>query len=663
MVARVRLLDDAVINQIAAGEVIERPASVIKELVENAVDAGATRVDVEVEKGGRALISVIDDGSGMSREDALMALERHATSKIRDAGDLFAIQSLGFRGEAVPSIAAVSRFELITGEEGDVAGTRIVVEGGRVETVEDAPNPGGTEIRVRRLFFNTPVRTRFLRSPRTEMAHVVEAVQRLALAAPSVAFRLVSDGRTVLDAPRAHDLRTRAAAIVGKKAAAGLIPLQAERGELRLEGLVSDPSLHRAANNALYLYVNGRFVKDRTLVGSVLSAYRGVIPRGRYPVVVLFLDLPPDRVDVNVHPTKVEVRFVDGSAVWRLVGAAVTDRLAAAMPGRESPDARPDASGPEGGPGTGGFGPVTGRGPLLPFGRSIASRAMDAAPPALDDGPADPLGRAAADDPDDAAGPGEGPGRACGGRAATWLDKLRKATEDGTAWGGGDRPRFAELRVLAQYDRTFLLCELGRGPGAGARGSPFRGAGRAGGRVAGRDSQLVVLDQHAAHERVMFERLRARAGAGKARTQRLLVPELLELDRSRTTALAEEAGPLLAEIGVEVSAFGDDVVALQGVPAGISSKRVRRTVEDLASEILAGAGRERRVVDELRYEIAALLACHSAVRAGDVLSPDEIRTLLVQLDAIDHAFACPHGRPTLVRFARDEVARWFSRDS
>ena len=629
MVAKVRLLDDSVINKIAAGEVIERPASVLKELVENSVDAGATRITVEVEKGGRALMSVTDDGCGMSREDALMSLERHATSKIRSDADLFSIASLGFRGEAVPSIAAVSRFELITGEHGAEAGTRLVVEGGDVTVLEDAPSPGGTEIRVRRLFFNTPVRTRFLRSPRTEMAHVVDAVHRLSLAAPHVAFRLIADGRRLLDAPRAHTLEARVAAVLGSKTVASMVPLQAERDGVRLEGLVSKPSLSRANSGGLYLYVNGRFVKDRTLVGAVLSAYRGILGRGRYPIVVLFLDVPPDTVDVNVHPTKVEVRFVNSSEIWRFLGAAVSDRLSAVgsapaepragLDGADSEAGGEEAEGEEGDaplPADGpppGFGPAISRPPPRPFARTVASSALEAAPPGAET--ADPLGRAAA-----AAAPEAGP-RPCRGSASAWAARPR----DGDGWGGRSRPRFSDLRVLAQYDASFLLCEL--------------------------DGELMVLDQHAAHERVVFDRLRLLT----PRPQRLLVPELLELGPDRTRALTEQAAAPLAELGIEISAFGDGTLALQGVPAGLAATRIRGALQDLADALATGP----LDVGALRIDLAAMLACHGAVRAGDALVPAETRTLLAHLDRIDDAFACPHGRPTLARFDRADVARWF----
>ena len=324
---RVRVLPDSLINKIAAGEVVERPASVVKELVENAVDAGATRIVVSVRGGGRGMIRVRDDGHGMSRADAVAAIERHATSKIQTDADLFAIDTFGFRGEALPSIAEVSSFELRTGEPGAEAGTRISVEQGVIEAIEDAANPGGTEITVRRLFVSTPVRLKFLKSERTEMGHVTDWMTRVALAHPEVGFRLESDDRTVLDVPATDALLPRVVALLGKAAARDLRTVDAEADGLRLEGLISLPRLTRSSTAGLHLFVNGRFVKDRAMTGAVLAAWRDLVPRGRYPVAVLFLDLPPDRVDVNVHPQKLEVRFRDGRGVWRFVTGALSRRL------------------------------------------------------------------------------------------------------------------------------------------------------------------------------------------------------------------------------------------------------------------------------------------------------------------------------------------------
>ena len=324
---RVRVLPDSLINKIAAGEVVERPASVVKELVENAVDAGASRIVVSVRGGGRGSIRVRDDGHGMSREDAIAALERHATSKIASDADLFAIHTFGFRGEALPSIAEIASFELRTGEPGAEAGTRIAVDQGVIEAIEDAANPGGTEITVRRLFVSTPARLKFLKSERTEMGHVTDWMTRVALAHPEVGFRLESEDRTVLDVAATDALLPRVAALLGKATARDLRTVEAAADDMRIEGLMSLPSLTRSNTAGLHLFVNGRFVRDRAMTGAVLAAWRDLVPRGRYPVAVLFLDLPPDRVDVNVHPQKLEVRFRDGQAVWRFVTGSLSRRL------------------------------------------------------------------------------------------------------------------------------------------------------------------------------------------------------------------------------------------------------------------------------------------------------------------------------------------------
>jgi len=636
--SRIRILPDSLVNKIAAGEVIERPASVVKELVENSIDAGAERVEVEVDSGGRALIRVCDDGVGMGRDDALLSLERHATSKIRNDDDLFSLGSLGFRGEALPSIAEVSRFELLTGTPGSEVGSRLVVDGGVLREVEDAPNPGGTEIVVRRLFFNVPVRLKFLRQPRTEMGHVVDVVTRLALAHPGVGFKLTSSDRTLVDAPPSDGLSARVAKLLGKSRAGGLHPFHDEQDGVHGEGLLSDPSSHRSNNAGLYLYVNGRPVRDRTFVGAVLSAYRGVVPRGRYPTVVFFLDLPPDRVDVNVHPTKAEVRFRDGRAVWRFITGALGAALAE-VAGRSSsrPEAQPlGRPPPSAGDALAQPLPLSaprreGLPPYQAFG-SLASRAMDqASPPASTAGEPPPVVPVRADfAPSVRPGQSSG-GRGCSGRVlpARVLEEslARSRTTDGAA------PRFSELVYIGPFDRTFLLCEAG--------------------------GELVVVDQHAAHERVLFESFHDTTLNEGSPTQRLLVPELMEMDRARVLAL-EDAHGTLREMGVEISAFGDDTIALHAVPAAVGAGRVRQAIADMADELVGGE--VSTVVERLRYDLSALLACHCAVRAHDPLSADEVRMLFLQLDQLDYNFACPHGRPVMVRFARPEVARWFVRD-
>ncbi|MEE2829951.1 MAG: DNA mismatch repair endonuclease MutL, partial [Myxococcota bacterium] len=511
---RVQLLSDALINKIAAGEVIERPASVVKELLENSVDAGATRVEIRVEDGGRSLISVLDDGLGMSRTDALMSLERHATSKLRNEGDLFRIDSLGFRGEALPSIAEVSRFELLTGTDGSEVGTRLVLDGGVWGEIEDAPNPGGTEIRVRRLFFNTPVRLKFLKTPRTEMHHVLDTVQRVALSRPNIALRLVSDGRAVIDVARDDTLLDRVRRVLGKAVSRGLHPITGARDNLRLEGLVSGPALHRSSRSSLFFFVNGRFVRDRTVVGALLAAYRDILPRGRYPVAVLFLDLPPEDVDVNVHPTKVEVRFRDSSEVWRFIGGTLSDFLEGLVDGPEVQGELPGTAAAEAvsrpaAPiiqGDGSEAPAPSPPPPSPwplaaeprraFGgqEDLASRAMQRAVPgassaavasavaSAEPGPVllDPLG----------AGEGPGPLPVPPGRAWPWAERLARREAAGQAWGKGEsRPRLSRGELRGRFAGRWILWEA--------------------------SDELLLVDPVAAHRRLLFSNLQQGSATGR----------------------------------------------------------------------------------------------------------------------------------------------------
>ena len=324
---RVRILPDSLINKIAAGEVVERPASVVKELVENAVDAGAEAIRVDVRGGGKSLISVRDDGLGMGRDDALLAIERHATSKIRHPDDLFAIHTLGFRGEALPSIAQVSRMEIKTARRGDERGTHLIIHGGVLKAVKDAPPVPGTEIQVRRLFFNTPVRLRFMKGERTEQGHVTEAVVRAALARPDIRFELWKGDNPTIRAEATGDLERRVTDLLGRSVGEGMLPIDEVDGDLSLRGLASTPGLTRSSRNGLYLFVNGRPVRDRLLLGAVLSAYRGLLPRGRFPVLVLFLELAVGDVDHNVHPTKSEVRFVRSQRIYGFVSTSLAAAL------------------------------------------------------------------------------------------------------------------------------------------------------------------------------------------------------------------------------------------------------------------------------------------------------------------------------------------------
>ena len=598
---RVRVLPDSLVNKIAAGEVVERPASVVKELVENAVDAGATEIRVDLRGGGKSLVAVRDDGLGMTRDDVLLAIERHATSKIRRPEDLFAIHTLGFRGEALPSIAQVSRMEIKTAVRGQDAGTQVLLDGGVLKTVRDAPPVPGTEILVRRLFFNTPVRLRFLKTERTELGHATEAVVRLALANPHVRFdlfRASSTGPTrVIQAPATDDLARRAGDLLGRDVRDRLIAVDAEDAGMALEGLAGTPSLNRSTRNGTYLFVNGRPVRDRLLLSAVSEAYRGMVPRGRFPLVVLFLKLPTEEVDHNVHPTKSEVRFVRGPHVHRFVVETLTGSLR-----RSRSAAPPPTTGPAAAPGA--FTPMQlpDLEPVSHAGRGTPS--WSAVRESLFDGVADtprdlPAGIAS----EDAAAPGP----------------VETAV------------RYSDMVYLGQYEGTYLLLQAGR--------------------------DLVVVDQHAAHERINYEQILHAQQRGFS-SQALLVPEVLDLPRGQSSVLLDRA-EMLAGLGIELSDFGGGSIAVSALPPNLSAGAVRTLVADVAQELMSA--RHSTAIEDLRHTVAALAACHGSVRAHQRLSGEEVRSLLTQLDQADHPYTCPHGRPLITRFSLRDVEKWFDR--
>lgn len=595
---RVRLLPDSLINKIAAGEVVERPASVVKELVENAIDAGSSRIVVSVRGGGRGLIRVRDDGTGMGREDALAALQRHATSKLREDEDLFAISTFGFRGEALPSIAEISRFELRTGETGEVAGTRLVIDGGVIESIDEAANPGGTEITVRRLFVNTPARLKFLKTERTEMGHTQEWVTRMALAHPEIAIRFEADDRTVLDLPAEDGLLPRVQGVLGKAVAREMRPFSASQeveGGLAVEGLISLPSLTRSSAGGLYLFVNGRFVKDRAMTGAVLQAWRELLPRGRYPVAVLFLDLPPDRVDVNVHPQKLEVRFRDGQAVWRFLSSALSRRLRELGGVLATPDEQTS------------FLPPAARGGLRP---RPGARMPD-------------LGSAARP-------------------VRPWSREQAAAVLDRAVLPPSRPAGRAPIPVLPQSEtpKEFV-------------GPTVLGVMTPGTLVCADGDSLVLVDAAAARRLLLFRRL-LRCDGEPLVSRRLLVPGLLDLEPSDVRAI-EKRAELLLPFGVEVSAFGPDVVALHALAPELDSRRgpelLTRVREALRDGPPSGSARTRelsRVLSEFAHP------------GGERPSRAENQALLISL--LLEPMPYPPDLPTpIIEVTGAELARWFKR--
>ncbi|MBI5066667.1 MAG: DNA mismatch repair endonuclease MutL [Deltaproteobacteria bacterium] len=583
----IHLLPPGLVNQIAAGEVVERPASVLKELVENAVDAGARTVAVDTEEGGLALVRVVDDGSGMSPDDAELCLERHATSKLRDAAGLAAIATMGFRGEALPAIASVSRMRIDTcaGEGG--AGTRIAVEGGQVVERGPVGRARGTTIEVRDLFFNTPARRKFMRAPATESGHATEALVRLALAHAAVGFTLRSAGRVVLASAPGAPLAERLAAAIGREAARKLVEIAGERGGVRVRALLTSPDHSEATSRGLYLFVNGRYVRDRSATHAALRAYAETLPHGRWPAGAIFVELPLDRVDVNVHPQKLEVRFADPRGVQDAIHRAVADGL------RTAPWLRHAAPAPAGQ-----------LPPASMAGEEVANLLAEA--------------RAAG-------GPAFAPAPA-GASAAFAFPLPAPAPEAPPPPAAG---YFASLRYVGQHARTYLLCEA---PGG----------------------SLVVIDQHASHERVLFHRLREAWRGRRIAVQPLLVPQVVHLPPAAARAL-EGGLDELARLGIEAEAFGGDAFAVKGLPAVLAGVDAAALLTDLAQQL--DQVEHGRAAEQAWHDLLATMACHSAVRANQDLASDEVRALLDQLDAIDFKANCPHGRPVVFELALADLER------
>ena len=588
MEPRIRVLPPELQNQIAAGEVVERPASVVKELVENSIDAGARRVDIDVEGGGRRLVRVVDDGEGMTPADARLALERHATSKLTKLSDLFTIQTMGFRGEALPSIAAVSHFSLVTRRVGADAAVRLRAAGGEIVDAEPCGAPVGTQVEVRDLLWNVPARLKFLKAEPTEAAHVTEAVARLSIAHPDVHFRLRHGGRVALDLPPHRSLGERAQAVTGRRA---LVPADDWESGVRVRAFLAPPEESQTTSRGISLYVGRRFVRDRSLLHAVVMGYGELLPSGRYPTAVVVVDPPEGTVDVNVHPQKIEVRFARPQDVSAAVRHVIARAIAQAPWVQERPSAPVFA--------------VTSQ-PPPPGERWMASDLANdfalrqeallsarqiLAPLSTASGPAPPS-------------PPE--------RRATGF--------------------FGSLRYLGQLDRTFLVCEA---PG-----------------------ELVLIDQHAAHERIAFQRLRDAYREQALRSQRLLFPRTVELDAVQAAAAEVNREALLA-IGFELEPFGERTWALRTSPVDVREEEVEATLRELLSEL--GDAEASRAVDERVDLMFATIACHSVVRAGDFLSPAEAAALLLSMDEVDYRAHCPHGRPVLLRMGVTELARRFGR--
>lgn len=609
---KVRILPDRVANQIAAGEVIERPAAVVKELVENALDAGATRIEVEFRHGGRSLMRVEDNGSGMGRDDALLALERHATSKIAEAADLDQLASYGFRGEALPSIASVSRFQLQTREEGNDVGTEVVVNGGRLVHVRDCGRPVGTRIEVSHLFNSVPARRKFLKSDQTEAAHIIHGVRLYALACPRTAFTLIEDGRVVFRSPECRTLEERVGEIFGRQTAESLVAVEAEEPGLRLSGLIGRPGVGRGSRHEMIMFVNARPVDSRTLNYALIESYHEALPKGRYPVAFLFLDCDPAAVDVNVHPAKREVRFRSEPQVRGFLIRTVLQRLREVGAGAAA-EVLPA--------------PVAST--VVSAGASLS--AMPAAPSFSGAGDAATTVRPAAAAPFTALP--VPPAAALHARPAPMVPSV---------------PPAASAAPVAR-------------PASVAPGGPgwrFIGLAHGAYAVFETPSGLVLLDRRAAHERVWFERLREQFRAGQVPSQRLLLPLPVELD-AIASALLLDRKEFLERHGFEVAEFGRNFFRLESIPAWMEPAAAEPFLRDLLAAFRDGslpAGNGELARDEL-----ARLAAAKAVRLPEAAPEIEIRALVTQLFATSSPLTSPSGRPVFIELSHGELARRFQK--
>jgi len=638
----IRILPENLTNKIAAGEVVERPASVVKELVENALDAGSKEVAVEIESGGRRLIKVTDSGSGMSREDALLALERHATSKIARDEDLFSLCTLGFRGEALPSIASVSRLTISTRTGDAVEGTEIYVEGGRVKEVKECGMAAGTVIAVRNLFFNTPARLKFMKSAETEGGHVGELLTRLAISRPEVRFSYRNDGKLVFRALDAN-LRERVATLLGRPLADSLYPVSyQDAGGLRVTGLVAAPDCSRSAASHLYTYINGRFIRDKVVQHAILQAYRNFMERGRYPVVAVFIEIPPGEVDVNVHPTKHEVRFREQGRVHDAIQGAVESVLRGtpwlkraeprgtmAAPERPAPQAV-QASVPSEPPSF--TLPEAARTVQTEVPEVSAAKVAEVRellvnyqprpqpplrphfqPPARSEEPSRPVAPVHA--------------HHAQATAATSEVVSQPAAGNGEAVG-----YFSSLSVIGQFNASYILCQRG--------------------------TDLILIDQHAAHERVAFERLKREFAGRKVESQGLLFPETMELSFRESAVLLEHLEDL-GQLGFLLEEFGGNTWLLKGVPQMLANTEYLRTIRDILEEL--GTLSRSRTFTDIQEDILARIACHSVVRGRRPLAPQEIAALFSQMDETDFSSNCPHGRPVMQTLTLAEVEKMFKR--
>ena len=655
--SKIRVLPDSLSNKIAAGEVVERPASIVKELIENSIDAGARRIEVAIESGGRRLIRVGDDGEGMSRDDAILAFERHATSKIKTADDLEAIMTLGFRGEALASIASVAKVRLRTQMAGDLAGTEIEISGGRMLNVRDIAFSRGAEFEIRDLFFNVPARRKFLKSEATESYHIANLVTHYALANSQLSFTLTNNNRESLRVTPAADLRERAYQIFGGEFIGDLIEVLSESGEMRARGFVSSPSATRTSRDSQFFFINGRYVRDKIIGKALSEAYRAMIPAGVYPSAMLFVEMPPHEVDVNVHPAKTEVRFVRGTVVHDLIRDAVRAAIGSARAGATPfVEKKLGASEPAAGPAANDSFQES-REPISREEMRSAFRLQ--APPPVQPQPQQrkiDLGFDTQPEPErfSAASGSE--------RALDVPAALAEETEPD--------PSTAAILEPARYGNR-IGCLGSRG--ADSTGSQLKPAqnltltadeinpiGQLHNSfiIAADRTGLLLVDQHVAHERILFEQHWRALRGKRVEVQRMLIPETIDLTPAQVSAF-DQLLPELEENGFELGRLSGRTVAIKAVPAMLAAGAAQSLLVELLDAI--EENRKGLSLDELRAEIAAGLACRAAIKINMTLAPEKMRWLIDELLKMENPATCPHGRPIILRITAREIERGFQR--
>ncbi len=650
----IHVLPDLLVNKIAAGEVIERPASVVKELVENSLDAGARRIGIEIEQGGRKLIRVVDDGGGMERDDVELSVRPHATSKILREDDLFAIRTMGFRGEALASVGAVAQLRVLSRRADSDEGYEVRVAGDRIEPVTAAAAPTGTSIEVRELFFNVPARQKFLRTPQTEISHISEQLARVALVHPHVEFRLTHNGRDVHHLRATDGMRPRIADFFGQELADALLEVSRDERGVKIHGYVARPAESRSSAKWQYLFLNRRYIRDRFLGHAVREAYRGLVEVQRYPVVFLALEVPPDAVDVNVHPTKIEVRWRDSSTLYSQMLSVLRDRFLRAdlTPSFATDRAEADAARRE-------MGLPTGEEPdaddaddeaaaarRQQIRESIAAFFKKQAPRTADSPPAfSPPSAFTTHSPPDSETAGQRDSRTAG-----WRDGGMQELYSSESLRSSVPPSLRQLDhnesagdpiadwsailsgTLIQLHRTYIAAETPDG--------------------------MIIVDQHALHERILFEQLAEQVSRGPLESQRLLIPDVLDVSPDQVGLIDVHAEPL-GRLGFELTAYGPSAVAVHAAPTILKEGRVLDFLRDLLDRL---SGEDGPVSTEtLTNDLLSMMACKAAVKAGDPLSPEEMRALMSHRERVERSSNCPHGRPTSLRLTLRDLERQFKR--